>query len=217
MNIEDRIRVMVADDQAVVREGLSAILARQPDMLLVADAVSGFEAIEKHRRHRPHVMLMDLRLSDQNGLEAMKTIREESPMSHILVLTAFDGDEDIYRALEAGASGYLLKDVSATELVDAVRIVSSGRRYVPDRIARRLAERVTYSALTDRELEVLRLIVAGNSNKEIAWLLRVTEGTIKGHVNNLLGKMGAKDRTHAAISALRRGIIHLNRDFERVA
>lgn len=204
------IRVIVIDDHPVVREGLAAMIARQPDMAVVAQGENGKQAIALFKEHRPDVSLIDLRMPGVSGIEAILTIREEFPQSRIIVLTTYDGDEDIYRALKAGVKAYLLKDVFREELLEAIRAVHAGRRHIPVAVATRLAERVAAPDLTSREIEVLTLIAKGSSNKEIARQLAISEGTVKGHVNNILSKMGVDDRTEAATSALRRGIIYLS-------
>ena len=178
-------------------------------MTVVAEATNGQEAIDLFRQHQPDITLMDLRLPGVGGVEATATIRKESPGARIIVLTTYDGDEDIYRALQAGAAGYLLKGMFAEELLEAIRAVNSGLRRIPPAVAERLAGRIGGPALTARELEVLTLIVKGNSNKDIATGLRISEATVKTHINNILGKLGVNDRTQAATIALQRGIIHL--------
>ena len=201
------LRVLIADDQLVVREGLRAILGRQPDMTVVAEASDGDQAVSLYDRHRPDLTLMDLRLSKKSGLDAMGEIRQRHPQARIVVLTTLDGDEDIYRALKAGAQSYLLKSVSHDELLATLRAVATGGRPLSTAVAERLAQRFDRSELTRRELEVLTLIVAGKPNKRIAALLGVGEGTIKTHVNHILSKLGAADRTEAATQALQRGIV----------
>ncbi len=204
------IRVLLADDHAVVREGLAAMIGRRPDMEVVAEAENGVRAVELARQHRPDVILMDLRMPQMGGVEALSAIRAEQPGARVIVLTTFDGDEDIYRALQAGAQAYLLKDTPRDELLDAIRAVHQGLRRIPPEVAAKLAERVTAPDLTPRELDVLRLVALGQSNKEIAAALTIAEGTVKIHVNNLLGKLGAASRTQAVTEALKRGLIHLD-------
>jgi len=201
------LRLLLADDHPVVREGLAAILSRQDDMEVVAQAGDGDQAIELFRRVRPDLAILDLRMPGASGVEAIARLRREFPAARLLVLTTFDGDADVRRALQAGADGYLLKQMSAAELVAAVRAAAAGRRVVAPAAAQQLAEHVGEPALTRRELEVLELIVAGRSNKRIARQLGLTEGTVKSHVNSILGKMGADDRTQAATDALRRGLV----------
>ena len=201
------LRLLLADDHPVVREGLAAILSRQDDMEVVAQAGDGDQAIELFRRVRPDLAILDLRMPGVSGVEAIARLRREFPAARLLVLTTFDGDADVRRALQAGADGYLLKQMSAAELVAAVRAAAAGRRVVAPAAAQQLAEHVGEPALTRRELEVLELIVAGRSNKRIARQLGLTEGTVKSHVNSILGKMGADDRTQAATDALRRGLV----------
>jgi two-component system NarL family response regulator len=201
------ITILVVDDHPVVRTGLIALLERQDDMQVVGEAGDGEQAVELHRRLRPDLVLMDLRLPRLSGVEATARICGEFPEARVLVLTTYDGDEDIYRALQAGARGYLLKDLAREELLEAIRAVRSGLRRISPRAAHRLAERVPRSELTERELSVLRLIVEGRSNKEIGAALGIAEGTVKVHVTNLLGKLGVADRTQAATTALERGIV----------
>lgn len=201
------IRIVVADDHPVVREGLSAILCRQPDMEVVGEAGSGREAVELVSRLSPDIVLMDLRMPDLGGVEAIARIHEQQPECGILVLTVYDGDQDIVRALRAGAQAYLLKDTYREELLEAVRAVHRGQRRIPPEVARRLAEHVANPGLTERELEVLRQMVRGLSNDEIGRSLFISESTVKGHVNSIFGKLGARDRTQAVTTALRRGIV----------
>ena len=203
------IRVLVADDQFVVRMGLVSIIDAQPDMKTVAEAANGRMAIELYREHAPQIVLMDLRMPVMDGIAATRSIIAESPHARIIVLTTYDGEEDIHRALQAGARGYLLKDALRDELLTAIRAVHSGRKYIPPGIAARLAERIPMNDLTSRELEVLGLIVKGMNNADIAAALSISKGTVKIHVNNILSKMGVSDRTQAATAAIKRGIVHL--------
>lgn len=205
-----QIRLLVVDDHHVVRQGFIALLSTVPDMLVVAQAADGAQAQAMYRQYLPDVTLMDLRMQGMNGVEATAAIRAEFPAARIIVLTTFDGDEDIYRALQAGARGYLLKGMDTDELLSAIRTVHSGKSRIPAPVAERLAERMSAPKLTDRETEVLRLIVGGNSNKEIAAALFISEATVKTHINSLLGKLGVSDRTQAATTALQRGIVHLD-------
>jgi DNA-binding NarL/FixJ family response regulator len=200
---------MVVEDHHIVRQGLVALLATIPDMTVVAEAADGKQAIGLFRQHRPDVTLMDLRLPAMSGVEAVEQIRYEFPMARIIVLTTFDGDEDIYRALQAGARAYLLKGMFGDELMDAIRAVHSGKSRIPAIVAERLAERMGGPSLTERELEVLELIVLGNSNKEIGGELAISEATVKTHINSILDKLGVTDRTQAVRTALQRGIVHL--------
>ena len=204
------IRVVVADDHPIVREGLRAVINDQADMQVVAEAATGQEVVELALGQHPDVLLIDLRMPRLNGVEAIEAIRAAWPEARVIVLTTYDGDEDIIRALRAGAQAYLLKDTPRAELLDTIRTVHAGGRRLSPEVAARLAERVTGPELTERELAVLRLIVAGKSNKEIAAALHITEGTTKFHVNNILGKLAVSDRTQAVRVALQRGIVHLD-------
>lgn len=203
------IRILIVEDHHVVRQGLAALLKTVPDMTVVAQAADGAEGVRLFREHKPDVTIMDLRLPVLSGVDAITQIRSEFPSARIIVLTTFDGDEDIYRALQAGARGYLLKDMFGEELMEAIRVVHSGRTRIPPAIAERLAERMGGPNLTNRELEVLQAIVAGQSNKEIAFGLGISEATVKTHINNILSKLGVTDRTQATTAALQRGIVHL--------
>src|SRR4051794_7199460 len=178
-------------------------------MEVIAQGVNGQQAIELYREHKPDITLMDLRMPVLSGVDAISKIRTEFPDARIIVLTTYDGDEDIYRSLQAGAQGYLLKDMFFEELESAIRKVHGGARQLPTVVAERLAERMSGSDLTGREMEVLEEIVRGHSNKEIAALLRISEATVKSHINNILSKLGVTDRTQAATTALQRGIVHL--------
>ncbi|MBM3838136.1 MAG: response regulator transcription factor [Verrucomicrobia bacterium] len=201
------IRILIVDDHWVVRTGLRSMIDSQPDMAVVAEATNGQEAVQLFREHRPDIVLMDLRMPGLSGVEATVEIRAQFPEARIVVLTTYDGDENIYRALQAGARAYLLKDIPRNEFLDDIRAVHSGQYCIPPGVAARLAQRMPHPDLRSRELEVLRLIVEGMSNKEIASALSVTESTVKNHVNSILGKLNVRDRTQAATAALRRGIV----------
>lgn len=203
------IRIMLVDDHPVVRDGFGAMIGTEPDMTVVAQARSGEEALRLFRTERPDVTLMDLRMEGMNGVETIRAIRREFPQGRFIVLTTYDGDEDIYRALEAGAQAYLVKDMFCDEILAAIRAVHAGQRRIPAAVGTRLAERMTGLDLSDREHQVLELVAKGKSNKEVAGDLEITEATVKGHVTNILGKLGVTDRTQAVITALRRGIVHL--------
>jgi DNA-binding NarL/FixJ family response regulator len=208
--MSELIQIMVVDDHHIVRQGLVALIGTLPDMKVVAEASDGVQAVESYRKHRPDVTLMDLRLPNKNGVDAITEIRRDFPAARIIVLTTFDGDEDIYRALQAGAKGYLLKGMNADELTEAIRIVHAGKSRIPAVVAERLAERMGGPSLTGRELDVLKRIVGGRSNKEIAGDLFISEATVKTHINSILSKLGVSDRTQAATTALQRGIVHLD-------
>lgn len=205
----DKLRIMLVDDHYLVRMGLRSILALEPDMTVVAEASSGEQAISLFRTHRPDVTLMDLRLPGLNGSEAVHEIRMEFPDARIVMISTYVGDEEIYGALQAGAMAYLVKSVQREELTTAIRKAASGQRHIPAEVAARLADRVTRSRLSARELEVLRLLVSGRRNREIAGALVISEGTVKLHVSSILGKLGAADRTEAVTVALQRGIVRL--------
>jgi two-component system NarL family response regulator len=205
----DPIRILVVEDHNVVRQGLVALIKTVPDMQVVAEAGDGAQGVELFRQLQPDVTIMDLRLPHKSGVEAIKDIRSGSPGARIIVLTTFDGDEDIYRALQAGARAYLLKDMFGEELMDAIRAVHAGKTRIPAPVAQRLAERMGSPSLTGRELDVLKLIVGGRSNKDIGTELSISEATVKTHINSILSKLGVSDRTQAATTALQRGIVHL--------
>ena len=204
------IRILIAEDHTIVRQGFIALLRLVEGFEIVAEATDGLQALALFRQHRPDITLMDLRMPGAGGVETIISIRKEFPDARIIVLTTFDGDEDIFRAIQAGARGYLLKGMSADELIDAIQTVHRGKSRIPAAVAERLAERLSGNALTERETEVLKTIVAGKSNKEIAAALFISEATVKTHINNLLSKLGVTDRTQAATMALHRGIVHLD-------
>jgi DNA-binding NarL/FixJ family response regulator len=202
------IRLLVADDHPLVRQGVVAVAGREDDISVVGEAGNGTEAVEQFRRLRPDVTVMDLGMPRMTGVEAMKAIRAEFPRSRFIALTVYEGDEDIHRALEAGASAYLLKSVVPAQLVDTIRAVHAGLRRLPHEVAERLSERGPGPGLTAREIEVLRLMASGRSNVEIARALQITRGTAKWFVSSILSKLGADDRTEAVTTALERGILH---------
>lgn len=204
-----RIRILAVDDHPMLREGIAAAIARQPDMVLVGEAVNGREAIEAFRTTRPDVTLMDLQMPDMNGVEAISAIRADFPSARIIVLTTYKGDVQALRALKAGASGYLLKSALRKEMMDAIRTVFAGRPSIPAEIALQIAEHVAADALSEREVEVLRCVARGAANKEVAIQLHISEETVKVHVKHILEKLAATDRTHAVTIALSRGIIEL--------
>ncbi len=209
MSKTNEIRILVVDDHPVVRFGMTAFLNAQRNMKVIDEAATGEIAVKLFRKHQPDVVLMDLRLPGMSGVDAIRVIRSEYPQSRFVVMTTYEGEEDIYQALEAGAQAYLIKCMPSETLVDAIIKVNSGLRVIPPAVARSLASRTPNFSLTDRERDVLLLIVKGNSNKEIASKLGITEGTVKCHVNVILSRMGVSDRTQAAIAALQRGIVHL--------
>ena len=204
-----QIRILAVDDHPVVRQGIAGLLAVQPDMSVVGEASNGREAIQQFRAHRPDVTLMDLQMPEMNGIDAISAIRGEFPEARIIVLTTYAGDVQALRAMKAGARGYLLKNLLYKELLDTIRAVHAGKKTLSPEISYQLAEHATDEALSPAEISVLRLIAAGNGNKQIAHQLSVTEETVKGRVKNILSKLGANDRTHAVLIGLKRGIIEL--------
>ena len=209
MNDTTRIRVFCVDDHPLLREGLAAIINSQSDMILVSQAANGKEGVERYREHRPDVTLMDLRLPDFSGIDALIAIREEFPDARVVVLTTFEGDVEIQRALQAGARGYLLKSTPPGELLQAIRQVHAGKKRVPPEVAAQLAEHMSFESLTGREVEVLRQVAGGNRNRDIAERLFISEETVKVHIKHIMEKLGANDRTQAIAIAIRRGIIQL--------
>lgn len=209
MSAQARIRVFSVDDHPLLREGIAAIIDNQPDMLMVAQAANAQDAVEQFRKHRPDVTLMDLRLPDRSGIDTMIAIRTEFPDARIIMLTTFEGDVEIKRALEAGACGYMLKSMPPKELVEVIRQVHAGKKRVPSQLAAQLAEHMSDEALTVREVEVLGQIAGGNRNRDIAERLFITEETVKVHIKHIMEKLGASDRTQAVAIGIRRGIIQL--------
>lgn len=209
MNDQPKIRILSVDDHPLLSEGIATMINSQDDMMLIAQASSGGDAIQQYRKHQPDVTLMDLRLPDLSGIDAMIAIRTEFPAARIVMLTTFEGDVEIQRALQAGARGYLLKNMAPSEILDVIRKVHSGKTRVPSQVASQLAEHMGDEALTAREVEVLRKVAEGNRNKDIADLLFISEETVKVHVKHIMDKLGAKDRTQAITIAVRRGIIEL--------
>ena len=205
----DVIRILTVDDHPVLREGIAALVAGQPDMKVIAECSNGREAIQQFRTHRPEITLMDLQMPEMNGLDAIIAIRDEYPDARIIVLTTYAGDVQALRALQAGARAYLLKNLAHNELLDTIRAVHAGRKSMSAQLSYELAEHATDDALSQAEIDVLRLIAAGNANKQIADRLSSTEDTVKGRVKNILSKLGANDRTHAAMIGIKRGIIDL--------
>jgi DNA-binding NarL/FixJ family response regulator len=203
------IRVMAVDDHPLVRQGIAGLIADQPDMKLVAEASNGREAILQFRTHRPDVTLMDVQMPEMNGVDAIIAIRGEFPEARIIVLTTYVGDVQVMRAIKAGARAYLLKNTLYKQLLDTIRAVHSGKKTISPEVSFELAEHATDDSLTPAEISVLRLIAAGNANKQIADQLSVTEETVKGRVKNILSKLGANDRTHAAMIGIKRGIIEI--------
>ncbi|MFK8185361.1 MAG: response regulator [Phormidesmis sp.] len=211
MSVESTIRVLVAEDHNVVREGIVSILNRKKDMTVVAEAKNGKEAVELYQEHQPDLTLMDLRMPKMEGLEAIIQIRQNDPKANIVILTTYDTDEDIYQGLQAGARGYLLKDATTAELAKAVRQVAAGKRFLPSNVAIKLVERMESDELTQRERDVLALMVQGSSTAKLAEMMHLSEGTIKFHINNIFQKLDVNDRAQAIVVALRRGIIRLDK------
>ncbi len=209
MNDAAAIRVLIADDHPIVRQGLAALIGRQPGMVVVAEASNGREAVDLFRLHQPDVTLMDLRMPKLDGVEAIALIRAEVPTARLILLTTFDGDEEIYQGLRVGAMAYLLKDAAPDELLEAIRAVHQGQKRIPPEVAVKLANRMNSRSLTAREREVLRLVVAGQMNREIGESLSIAEGTVRAHMNNILSKLEVSDRTQAATMAIKRGLVRL--------
>ena len=209
MDDQKQIRVMSVDDHPLLREGIVAVVNSQKDMVIVAQAATAREAVEQFRRHRPDVVLMDLRLPDMSGIDAMIAIREESPEAKVIVVTTVEGDAEITRALAGGARGYVLKSMPPKELVEVIRQVNAGKKRIPSEVAARLAEHFDGDSLTAREVEVLAQVASGNRNRDIADKLFITEETVKVHIKHIMEKLDAKDRTQAVSIGIRRGIIHL--------
>lgn len=204
-----RIRVLIADDHPIVRAGLEALINRRPDMTVVAEAADGQEAVELFQQHQPDITLMDLRMPKMGGIEAIQEIRRQHPTARIIVFTAYDDSEDIYRGVQAGAQAYIFKDTPRQELFDCIRAVAKGKTHFSSAVAAKLAERLKMEALSPRELETLQLMSTGKNNKEIAAALSVVEGTVKVHVNNILGKLAVNNRTEAVAVAVKRGLIQI--------
>jgi DNA-binding NarL/FixJ family response regulator len=202
-----KIRILTNDDHPLLREGIAAVLEGEEEFELVGEGTNGIEAVELYRTHKPDVTLMDLQMPGMNGIDAIIAIRSEFPNARFVVLTTYQGDVQALRALKAGAAGYLLKNMMRKELLDTIRIVHAGRRRIPPEIAADLADHVTDDALSEREVEVLRRVATGNSNKIIASQLYVSEATVKGHMKSILSKLGANDRTHAVTIAMKRGFL----------
>jgi DNA-binding NarL/FixJ family response regulator len=209
MNGEGRIRIFCVDDHPLLRQGIAIVIKSQPDMQLVAEASNSQEAIQQFRRHRPDVTLMDLRLPDKSGIETLIAIRAEFPEARIIMLTTFEGDVEIQRALAAGARGYMLKSMPPKELLEAIREVHAGKKRIPAYIVAQLSEHIGDEALTERETEVLQQVAGGNRNRDIAEKLFITEETVKVHLKHIMEKLGASDRTQAVAIGIRRGIIQL--------
>jgi two-component system, NarL family, response regulator len=209
MSQSTTIRVLIADDVAIVRQGLATIVDRDPEMTAIAQAEDGQQAIALFREYQPDVTLMDLRMPQMGGVEAIVAICAEFKQARIMVLTTYDGDEDIYRGLQAGSQGYLLKDAKPPELLNAIRTIHSGQKYVPPEVGAKLVQRMSNPELSERELDVLRLMAQGMHNLDIAAALNIGESTVKSHVNRILSKLGVNDRTQAVIVAIKRGIVYL--------
>ena len=209
MTREKAIRILVADDHYVVRMGITALVNTEPDMEVVGEAADGNQAVEMFQRLNPNLVLMDLRMPAKDGIAATKEIRNANPNARVLMLTTYDGDTEIHRAIEAGAQGYVLKNSTGDKLIPALRAVAAGEKWIPKEIASRLAARKMFEELTPRELQVLQQMAKGLANKEIGDVLKITEHTVKDHLKNILGKLRVADRTEAVTVALQRGIIQL--------
>ncbi|MEH2279520.1 MAG: response regulator transcription factor [Nostoc sp.] len=209
MSQSTTIRVLIVDDHPIVRKGLATIINRDPEMTAIAQAENGQQAIDAFREYQPDVTLMDLRMPKMGGVEAIMAICAEFKQARIAVLTTYDSDEDIYRGLQAGAQGYLLKDAKPGELLNAIRAIHNGQKYIPPEVGAKLLQRMSNPELSERELEVLRLMAQGMSNQEIGTALSIGESTVKSHVNRILSKLGVSDRTQAVITAVKRGIVSL--------
>ena len=209
-SVPNVIRILTVDDHPVLRKGLAALVNAEPDLKLVAEASNGKEAIDAFRSHRPDVTLMDIQMPGLDGIDAISAIRSEFPEARIIILTTYTGDAQVVRALKAGARAYVLKGHVTDELLDTIRAVHAGKKRIPSDVAAELADHATDDALTEREIEVLRLISAGNANKQIADELSISEATVKSRITNILSKLGANDRAHAVTIGLKRGIIELN-------
>jgi two-component system NarL family response regulator len=210
MTMAEKLRIMLVDDHYLVRVGLTSVIALEPDMTVCAEASTADQALAMFRERRPDVTLMDLRLPGQSGLEATQAIRSEFPDARVIVLSTYVNDEEIYNAMQAGALAYLVKSVQRDELAQAIRKAAAGRRHLTPEVATRLADRLSRAQLSSRELDVLRLLVSGRRNREIASALDITEGTVKLHVSSILGKLGVADRTEAVTVALQRGLVQLD-------
>jgi DNA-binding NarL/FixJ family response regulator len=209
MKKPDKIQILIADDHYIVRLGLVALIGTEPDMEVVAQAADGAEALQLYEKFQPDLALLDMRMPVKNGVETAMEIRSKFPHARIIMLTAFDGDDGIYKALQAGASGYVLKNATGEKLIPALRAVVAGQRWIPKEVATLLASRKTFEELTPRELQVLNELAKGLANKEIADVLNITEYTVKDHLKNILGKLRVADRTEAVTKAIQRGIIHI--------
>jgi len=209
MSDQARIRVLCVDDHPLLREGIAAIISNQPDMLLLAQASTGCEAIQKYREHQPDVTLMDLRLPDMSGIDSLIAIRAEFPEARIIILTTYEGDVEIQRALGAGARGYMLKSMPPRDIVEGIRGVHAGKKRIPQEVANQVAEHLGEETLSEREVEVLRRVAGGNRNRDIAEQLFISEETVKVHIKHIMEKLYASDRTQAVAIAVRRGIIQL--------
>ncbi len=204
---DNYVRILIVDDHPVVRAGLTSMLGTQPGLHVIGSAASGEETLEILRTHSIDVILLDLRMPGMNGIETLIAIRQSGLRSHVLILTSFETDENIYRAVQAGADGYLLKDTTQREMVEAIRAVQAGKRYIPRGIASRLADRMMRSSLTGRELEILKMVARGLTNKQIGHALAISDNTVRNHVNSIIEKLEVSDRTEAATTAIQRGII----------